>query len=180
MRLNCHSTKLRKPIYSALVSFIKRERKCKFGAGVMSAQKSFLLLKNAANYRLFFWVKNFHTKFIIINWISLLLLARQKFACSPCWFCRLRHQTMRRWGTLVTTFWDSPLTWSSESSGMYCRVLNWMSTDVSEVRAIALMMEAARPTDPSDNNQLRTRQYIPEDSELHTRRRENVKSHIVL
>jgi hypothetical protein len=25
--------------------------------------------------------------------------------------------------------------------------------------------------------QLRTRQYIPEDSELHTRRRENLKSH---
>jgi hypothetical protein len=29
----------------------------------------------------------------------------------------------------------STIPWSSESSGMYCRVLNWMSTDVSEVHA---------------------------------------------
>jgi hypothetical protein len=29
------------------------------------------------------------------------------------------------------------------------------------------------------NIYLATRQYIPEDSELHTRRRENLKSHIV-
>jgi hypothetical protein len=28
--------------------------------------------------------------------------------------------------------------------------------------------------------ELRTRQYIPEDSELHTRRRENLKSHIFI
>jgi hypothetical protein len=45
-----------------------------------------------------------------------------------------------------------------------------MSTDVSEVRAIsviiALMMEAARTSETSVDIQLRTRQYIPEDSEL--------------
>jgi hypothetical protein len=53
-----------------------------------------------------------------------------------------------------------------------------MSTDVSEVRAaciiremsatyiIALMMEAAHTSETSVNIQLRTRQYIPEDSEL--------------
>jgi hypothetical protein len=51
-----------------------------------------------------------------------------------------------------------------------------MSTDVSEV-LIALMMEAARTSETSVDIQLRTRQYIPEDSELHTRRRENLKSH---
>jgi hypothetical protein len=49
-------------------------------------------------------------------------------------------------------------TWSSASSGMYCCVLNWISTETSV------------------DIQLRTRQYIPEDSELHTRRRENLKS----
>jgi hypothetical protein len=53
---------------------------------------------------------------------------------------------------------------------MYCRVLNVMSTDVSVVRAasiiIALMMEAARTSETSVDIQLRTRQYIPEDSEL--------------
>jgi hypothetical protein len=58
---------------------------------------------------------------------------------------------------------------SSESSGMYCRVINWISTDVSEVRAASEI---------SVDMQLITRQYIPEDSELHTRRRENLKSHI--
>jgi hypothetical protein len=43
---------------------------------------------------------------------------------------------------------------------------------------IALMMEAARPSEKSVDIQVRTRQYIPEDSELYTRRRENLKSHI--
>jgi hypothetical protein len=32
---------------------------------------------------------------------------------------------------------------------------------------IALMMEAARTSETSVNIQLRTRQYIPEDSEVH-------------
>jgi len=41
------------------------------------------------------------------------------------------------------------------------------------------MMEAARTSETSVDNYF-TRQYIPEDnSELHTRRRENLKSHIV-
>jgi hypothetical protein len=42
----------------------------------------------------------------------------------------------------------------------------------------ALMMEAARTSETSVDIQLRTRQYIPEDSELHTRRRENLKSQL--
>jgi hypothetical protein len=60
-----------------------------------------------------------------------------------------------------------------------------MSPDVSEVRAasiiraiIALMIEAACTSETSVDIQLRTWQYIPEDSELHTRLRENFKSHI--
>jgi hypothetical protein len=48
-----------------------------------------------------------------------------------------------------------------------------MSTDVSEVRTasiiVALMMEAAHTSETSVDIQLRTWQYIPEDSELHTR-----------
>jgi hypothetical protein len=48
------------------------------------------------------------------------------------------------------------------------------------VRAlIALVMEAARTSETSVNIQLRTRQYIPEDSEFRTRRRENLKSQIL-
>jgi hypothetical protein len=42
---------------------------------------------------------------------------------------------------------------------------------------IALMMDAARTSETSVDNYF-TRQYNPEDkSELHTRRRENLKSH---
>jgi hypothetical protein len=41
-----------------------------------------------------------------------------------------------------------------------------MLTDLSEVRAIALMMEAVHTSETSVNIQLRTWQYIPEDSEL--------------
>jgi hypothetical protein len=63
---------------------------------------------------------------------------------------------------------------SSESSGMYCRVLNWMYTDdVSEVRA-------TRTSKTSVDIQLRKWQYIPEDSVLLTRRRENLKSHKII
>jgi hypothetical protein len=40
------------------------------------------------------------------------------------------------------------------------------------------MMEAARTSETSVDIQLRTLQYIPEVSELHTRRRENLKSQI--
>jgi hypothetical protein len=55
-----------------------------------------------------------------------------------------------------------------------------MSTGVSEVCAasiiITLMMEASCTSETSVNIQLKTQQYIPEDSELHTSRRENLKS----
>jgi hypothetical protein len=44
---------------------------------------------------------------------------------------------------------------------------------------IALMMEAARTSETSVDIDLRTRQYIPEDSELHIGCRENLKSRIV-
>jgi hypothetical protein len=44
--------------------------------------------------------------------------------------------------------------------------------------AIALMMEAALTSETSVDVQLRTRQYIPEDPELHTRRCENLKTHM--
>jgi hypothetical protein len=40
------------------------------------------------------------------------------------------------------------------------------------------MMEAVRTSETLVDIQLRTRQYIPEDSELRTRRRENLKSHM--
>jgi hypothetical protein len=43
---------------------------------------------------------------------------------------------------------------------------------------VALMMEGARTSETSVEIQLRTRQYILEDSELHTRRRENFESHL--
>jgi hypothetical protein len=41
------------------------------------------------------------------------------------------------------------------------------------------MMEAARTSETSVDIQLRTRQYNPQDSELHTRRRENFESGVL-
>jgi hypothetical protein len=57
-----------------------------------------------------------------------------------------------------------------------------LSTDVSKVRAAsiirAMVMEAVRTSETSVDNYF-TRQHIPEDkSELHTRRRENLKSQV--
>jgi hypothetical protein len=51
---------------------------------------------------------------------------------------------------------------------MYCRVLKSMSTDVSEVRAASIIraMEAVRTSETSVDTDLRTRQFIPEDSEF--------------
>jgi hypothetical protein len=59
---------------------------------------------------------------------------------------------------------------SSESSGMSFCVLKSMLTDVSEVRAASETVDI----------DLRTWQDIPEDSELHTRRRENLKSNYTM
>jgi hypothetical protein len=44
---------------------------------------------------------------------------------------------------------------------------------------IALMMDAARTSETSVDIDFTTRQYIAEDSELHTRRRYDLKSHIL-
>jgi hypothetical protein len=64
---------------------------------------------------------------------------------------------------------------------MYRRVVTLKLTDVSEVHTVsiitALTMEAVRTSEMSVNFNLTTLRYIPEDSKLHTRRRENLKSH---
>jgi hypothetical protein len=39
------------------------------------------------------------------------------------------------------------------------------------------MMEAVQTSETSDNFNVTTRRYIPEDSKIHTRRRENLKFH---
>jgi hypothetical protein len=56
-------------------------------------------------------------------------------------------------------------------------------TDVSEVLTAAivksaLMMEAASTSEMSVNVYQTTRRNIPDDSRLHTRRRENLTSHL--
>jgi hypothetical protein len=42
------------------------------------------------------------------------------------------------------------------------------------------MVVAVRTSETSDNYNMTTRRYIPEDTELHTRRRENLKSHVLV
>jgi hypothetical protein len=45
---------------------------------------------------------------------------------------------------------------------------------------MALIMEAARTSETSVNFYQTTQRYNPEDSHLHTHRRENLKSYLVL
>jgi hypothetical protein len=62
----------------------------------------------------------------------------------------------------------------------YGRVFSLEYTDVSEVRNVSIitvMMEAVRTSETSVYSKA-TRRYIPEGSHLHTRRRENLKSHL--
>jgi hypothetical protein len=47
-------------------------------------------------------------------------------------------------------------------------------------RLIALMMEAVRTSEMSVNFNVTTQRYIPEESKLHTRRRESLKSYLVI
>jgi hypothetical protein len=49
--------------------------------------------------------------------------------------------------------------------------------DVAPCSLIALMMEAASTSETSVHFYHTTRRNIPEDIQLHTRRRENLKSH---
>jgi hypothetical protein len=65
---------------------------------------------------------------------------------------------------------------------MYCRVVKQMSTDVSGVLYASIIrekMEAACTSETSVDVCLTIRQYIPEDSKLHTHRLENLKSHMI-
>jgi hypothetical protein len=64
---------------------------------------------------------------------------------------------------------------SLESSGMWRCVVTLKWTEVSD--EIALMMEAVRTSETLVHFNVTTRRYIPEDSKLHTRRRENLKCH---
>jgi hypothetical protein len=63
---------------------------------------------------------------------------------------------------------------------MYRLVVTLKLTDVLGVRTasiIALIMEVVRNSETSVNFNVTTQRYIPEDSKLHTRRRENLKSY---
>jgi hypothetical protein len=64
---------------------------------------------------------------------------------------------------------------------MLRRVVWWKFTDFSEVLTVsirALTMDAASTFETSVNFYQTTWRNIPEDSHLHTRRRENLKSHL--
>jgi hypothetical protein len=69
------------------------------------------------------------------------------------------------WDTLPCTQDDV----EQRSIGVYC--LHHQGS------LLVLMMEAVRTSETLVNINLTTRQYIPEDSKLHTRCRENLKSH---
>jgi hypothetical protein len=64
---------------------------------------------------------------------------------------------------------------------MMRRVVTLKWTDVSKVRTASIIRAVIHlPDDGGSTHDVTTRRYIPEDSKLHTRRRENLKSHIIL
>jgi hypothetical protein len=62
-----------------------------------------------------------------------------------------------------------------------CRVVKWMLTDVSVVLTASIIraIVAVHTSETSTNVYFTTRQFILDDSKLHIRRRENLKSHLV-
>jgi hypothetical protein len=74
--------------------------------------------------------------------------------------------------------WNSALCGASVGAGMV-PICDRGETMCLTEGLSSLMMEAARISETSVDNYF-TRQYIPEEnSELHTRRRENLKSHVL-
>jgi hypothetical protein len=100
--------------------------------------------------------------------------------CNRLWFSYIiiSREVSSSPSSLSDLFLPSLLP-SSKWSYILFRFVFWdvlpckkLSTDVSEVRAASIIRASV------DN--YFTRQYIPEDkSELHTRRRENLKSHVL-
>jgi hypothetical protein len=84
--------------------------------------------------------------------------------------CQLRYPLKFR------VFWDvlpcSKIDVDQRFGGACC-----LHRQGDESSLIPLMMEAARTSETSVDIYLTTRQYIPEGSKLHNRRRENLKSH---
>jgi hypothetical protein len=73
------------------------------------------------------------------------------------------------WGH--TDWLETHTGWSSESSGMYCRVLNWMSTDVSEVRAASIIRAMTHcPDDGGSTNLWNVGRHSIKNTALHPRR----------
>jgi hypothetical protein len=56
----------------------------------------------------------------------------------------------------------------------------WLSSGLPRGLLIALMMEAARTSETLVTFYQTTRRYNPEDSHLHTHRRENLRSYVLL
>jgi hypothetical protein len=74
-----------------------------------------------------------------------------------------------------------PMSLSSGNTTELFRTVFWdvLPCKITVDRPSSLMMEAVRTSETSVDNYF-SRQYIPEDnSELHTRRRENMKSHTI-
>jgi hypothetical protein len=73
-----------------------------------------------------------------------------------------------------TVFWDvlqcSQLDVDQRFKGAYCL----------HHQGDGLIMEEVRTSETLVNINLTARQYMPEDSKLHTRRRENLKSHTLI
>jgi hypothetical protein len=85
--------------------------------------------------------------------------------------CELKYVNFVHLKVSFLDYWESSVVCeiSSSHGGEYEAQNLLMLTDVSEVCAASIIraMEAARTSETSVNIQLRARQYIPDDSQLH-------------
>jgi hypothetical protein len=80
------------------------------------------------------------------------------------------------------------ITWRVSSSGIWCRVVRWVTTDVSEeyiasilrVERIGSAKPACKQVATSVVTQRTTRRHIPENDTLHNHRCENLKLYIII
>jgi hypothetical protein len=80
--------------------------------------------------------------------------------------------------SLVTTVSNRNLRWEPSEILRHVVLLEW--TDVSDVHTafiVTLMMVSVRTSETSVYSNWTARRYMPDDSHLHTRCRENLKSH---
>jgi hypothetical protein len=105
------------------------------------------------------------------NYDADFLFSRLPMFINQCSYSINQMLLIKRWRSIIIR--------KCLSSGLQRHVVQYKFTDVSRVLApsIVVLMETASTSETPVNAYQSTRSYNPEDSHLHTRRRENLKSY---